>query len=163
MIIIDTREQRPLYTTNYVKRKLCVGDYSHTMVEHCFSIERKSPQDLYGTLLKGHIRFRKEIIRAGHHGIKLVVYVECTRKKFVSMTWPGGSFLKCKGETLEKIIDTMTFKYKLEFVWCSNREDMCKKVRQRLLKEVALTSKVTLKPQPLPRKSLGKVSPRPRS
>jgi ERCC4-type nuclease len=138
MIIIDTREQLPLYTTGYVRRKLCVGDYSHTSIEHCFSIERKSPQDLYGTLLRGHIRFRKEIIRAKHHNIKLVVFVETTLKKFVNLQWHGGSYRTCKGETLQKIISTMSRKYDLEFVWCGSRTVMCAKVKQRIKKEIAL-------------------------
>lgn len=146
MIITDTREQLPLFKRDTIRKKLCVGDYSHMMLEHCFSIERKSPNDLYGTLLKGHVRFRKELIRAKHYGIKLVVYVECSKKKFLSMKWPGGKFLKCPPATLEKIIDTMSFKYDLEFVWCSSRTVMCRKVKQRLALELSAIAK-TAPPQ----------------
>jgi ERCC4-type nuclease len=153
MIIIDTREQLPLYKSNYIRRKLCVGDYSHTDIEHCFSIERKSPQDLYGTLLRGHIRFRKEIIRAGHHGITLVVFVETTLKKFIALQWQGGNYRTCSGETLQKIITTMSRKYNLEFVWCANRTVMCKKVKERLSFEISKLTSITARSNsPLPKK-----------
>ena len=77
-IIIDTREQRPLfldeqgvvrngYTTLalFVRTKLDYGDYSLTGLEGLVSIERKSVSDLRNSLMGEHRRFVKELVALG--------------------------------------------------------------------------------------------------
>jgi ERCC4-type nuclease len=134
-IIVDTREQLPLFKNNVIRFKLEVGDYSTLTLRHSFAIERKSPQDLYGSLIQGHVRFMNEIYLSQRRGIELVIFVECPYKTFVDKKFYGASRLKMPCETLKKIVDT-TFKRRgVEVVWCASRDIMIKKVRHRLKQE----------------------------
>lgn len=135
-IIVDTREQLPLWSgTKIIKKKLLVGDYSTILLENSFCIERKTGQDLYGSILQGHVRFRKELVRAKVNNIKLVIYVECTKKDFELKNFPGGERRKCPGEVLIKIITTISNRHGIEVVWCANRSALIKKVVARFKKE----------------------------
>lgn len=133
-VIIDTREQKPLWD-NCKKLKLEVGDYTTEKLLDKFHVERKSPQDLYGSIIQGHIRFRKEMIYATIRQTKLVVYVESTRKNFVEKRFPGGSARNCTEDKLRKMISTIEFRYKLEIVWCGTRDKMKKMLLKRLADE----------------------------
>jgi ERCC4-type nuclease len=139
-IIVDTREQLPLWVigNKIIKRKLLVGDYSTELLEHSFCIERKSGADLYGSILQNHVRFRKELVRAKVNKIKLVIYVECCKKDFELKKFPGGERRKCPGETLIKIITTISQRHNVEVVWCANRQALVKKVLTRLRREEKL-------------------------
>lgn len=124
MIIVDTREQLPLWTTNIERRKLDVGDYTTTILENLAHAERKSPGDLTGTLLGGHARFKREILRAQDKNIRLAVFVECTREAFVRGDYPGSQYTKARRDTVLKIAATIETKYGVRFVWCSDRDHM---------------------------------------
>jgi ERCC4-type nuclease len=144
-ILIDTREQLPLTTGEFRfarRKKLLVGDYSTSKLEHTFCIERKSGQDLYGSIIQGHVRFRKELVRAKVNNIKLVIYVECSRRNFEAKKFPGGLYRKCPGETLIKIITTISKRHGIEVVWCSSRRRLSAQILIRLQMEEA---KITFK------------------
>jgi ERCC4-type nuclease len=132
-IIVDTREQKPLWKKGTaIFFKLLVGDYSTMLLRNRFCIERKSLQDLYGTITSGHRRFRNELIRAEVNEIALLLFIEGTKKDFLLKKFPGGSLRKLSGETLCKIIDTVEKKYKIEVVWCGNRTAAKTKIFERL-------------------------------
>lgn len=67
-IICDTREQRPYsfdrWPVEVVRSGLTCGDYSLQGLENRISIERKSLQDLIGTISRGRERFHRELARA---------------------------------------------------------------------------------------------------
>lgn len=136
-IFIDTREQLPLKFkgVSSVLFGLKEGDYTTEKLWQGFHIERKSPSDLYGSIIQGHMRFRREILRAQDKNLQLVIYVETSRKKFIAKKWPQGDKRKVKSETLEKIIVTLQRHYDLEIVWCSSRRDMIAKMLKRFRKE----------------------------
>jgi len=76
-ISVDTREQTPLPFDNFQVQKLIVGDYAPNDDFFCnLFCERKSINDLAGTLTKGYERFEKEIQRAKELGAYLVVVTE---------------------------------------------------------------------------------------
>lgn len=132
-IVIDTREQLPIFTGPLtVRKKLLVGDYSSLLLYNHFSIERKSPQDLYGTVTQGHVRFREELIRAEINSIDLVVFVESTMQDFIELKFPQGHKRKMKSSTLQKIIETISLNYRVEFVWLQDRVQLCQAVYSRL-------------------------------
>lgn len=133
-IIVDTREQLPLWD-DCIRQKLDVGDYTTKKLKKKFIIERKSGQDLYGTILQGHKRFKKQIVRADQTGIKMVVYVECTYENFIDKSFSGGRFRYCPGEVLRKIIKTISTRYDLEFIWCDGRAEMKQLILKRFRKE----------------------------
>lgn len=134
-LIIDTREQKPLWKNSCEKSCLKVGDYTTIKLIQKFVVERKSPQDLYQTITRGHERFKREIKRAIDLNIKMVVFVECTKKIFVDKKWSGGFKRKFPSSGLERIVNTLSIRYDLEFVWCNSRAVMKRKVIQRLKQE----------------------------
>lgn len=62
-IIIDTREQLPYEFPDSIRQKLDQGDYSLREMEHVVAVERKSIQDLVGSLTSGRKRFEREMER----------------------------------------------------------------------------------------------------
>jgi ERCC4-type nuclease len=131
MIIVDTREQRPLWdpkTFNVIKTKLDEGDYTTEELYDLAHAERKSGADLYGSIIQGHERFRREILRAADKNMKFAIFVECPEKMFYSKRFAGGYRLRASYGQLRKMIETMTKKYNLEFFWCEGRDDMMDKM-----------------------------------
>lgn len=134
-IIVDTREQLPLFTRKCIRFKLLVGDYSTVVLRDSYCIERKSLQDLYGTITKGHVRFRNEILRAKANNIILVLVIEGTRKNFINKNFPGGRARLTKGETLDKIMTTIEQRYGIDVIWCRGRGVARKCITQLLTKK----------------------------
>lgn len=129
-IISDSREQILIFKESNIM-KLDVGDITTEKLLNKFHIERKSGEDLYGTLIQGHVRFRNEILRAKEKEIGLPVYVECSREDFVMKRFSQGWKRKTTSSTLSKIIVAMEKKYDLEFVWNFGREQMKQKMLER--------------------------------
>jgi ERCC4-type nuclease len=131
MIIIDTREQMPLWNPNHpnVKiQKLDEGDYTTETLLNKAHAERKSGIDLYGSLIKNHKRFVAEIQRAIEKDLSFAVFIECSKKKFVSKRFEGAYRLQVKSEVLTKVVETFTTRYPIEFIWCKDRDDLKRKM-----------------------------------
>ena len=127
MIIVDTREQKPLWNTkdsNIISLKLDEGDYTTSELKGFAHIERKSGNDLYGSIIQGHARFREELRRAREKELYLAVFVECPKEIFIGKRFKGGFRLKTHPAVLRKIVHTIEKKYEIEFVWCKDREHM---------------------------------------
>jgi ERCC4-type nuclease len=132
-IIVDTREQKPYWPTN--RQTLIVGDYTTQKLKNKFHIERKSLQDLYGTLTSGNNRFKYELFRAAYHNIELEVYVEGTLQDFIDKKFPKGDERKFSSEGLKRLVTTFQKKYHLKFHWFKNRIAAKQAVEARLKKE----------------------------
>lgn len=127
MLIVDTREQKPLWKPgvhNVRYQKLDEGDYTLDELLGIAHIERKSGIDLYGSIIQNHARFRAEILRAKEKGINLAVFVECPKEVFIAKKFKGGYRLHAKPAALRKIISTIEEKYNLPFIWCKDRNDL---------------------------------------
>jgi len=133
VILVDTREQLPYWPSN--RATLIVGDYTTKKLLGSFHIERKSLQDLYGTLTSGNNRFKYELFRAAYHSIKLEVYVEGSRADFINKNFPKGEDRKFSTDGLDRLIKTFEKKYHLTFHWCKNRQQTKKLVMERLATE----------------------------
>jgi len=134
MIIIDTREQLPLWDPinfEVIRQKLDEGDYTTEKLYNIAHIERKSALDLYGSLIQGHKRFSREIQRAIEKDLSFAIFVECTEKKFTSMRFKGAYRLKTLPSTLKKIVDTFQERYPIQIIWCKDREDVYVVFRRR--------------------------------
>lgn len=121
---VDTREQLELTVANKCAMKLSVGDYtvSSPLYSDLF-IERKSLNDLAGTLSSGFDRFTRELERAKSLGAYLVILVEEPYSEALNYS-PYTSFAKkINGQFLfHKIRSLMTQFDGLQFVFCSNRK-----------------------------------------
>jgi len=149
MILVDTREQKPLWESipgKIERKKLDEGDYTTTDLLNIAHVERKSGNDLYGSIIQGHNRFRDELKRAQAKNLTLSVFVECTKAEFIGKKFKGGYLLKCKPKVIAKILKTIEQKYNVDFVWCEDREDMSQQIlkwfekQRRCLNHAKITS-----------------------
>lgn len=137
-MVIDTREQQPYWDVRTIRTALVVGDYTTLKLWGKFHIERKSLEDLCGTITKGHLRFKKELIRAKHHGIKLLLVVDGTKDNFLHKKFKRGMERKIEGETLVKIIDATCKNHHLEIIWCKGRKAAIRAIIKRVVQEQKL-------------------------
>lgn len=132
-IITDSREKLPYWKDNV--QNLSVGDYTTERLKGKMHIERKSLQDLYGTITSGNQRFKAELFRAAWERIQLEVYVEGSRADFINKNFPKGEDRKFTTDGLDRLIKTFEKKYHLTFHWCKNRQHAKKLVMERLATE----------------------------
>jgi len=72
-IVVDSREQRPFLFSGAVRRKLDAGDYSVVGLEDKVAVERKTLQDLFGTVGGGRARFERELLRLAEYEYAAIV------------------------------------------------------------------------------------------
>lgn len=119
-IIVDTREQKPLFKNQVINKKLDTGDYSIEGYEDKIAIERKSPTDLYGTLTHGHERFKKELQRSQTLEY-FVIIVDASYTSIIDKEFEGSEHIKTPGEIIIKIIHTIQIKYKINIIFSNGR------------------------------------------
>ena len=139
VIIQDTREKpnaigkinRQFEEAEYkvVRSKLIVGDYQ-LLENPLFVIDRKQDlQELCGNVCQQHQRFKAELKRANDLGIKVCVLCEHGSdiqsledvKKWVNPRLKN-SPKATKGETLFKILQTLSWNYDVDFKFCKKGE-----------------------------------------
>lgn len=129
IILIDTREQKPLEFTQdtYLEYEqvatLIAGDYSAIYKDNhqCPVIfERKSLTDLFGTMGKGYKRFKKSIERAKKHNIQLSIVIEGSLKK----TLAGLEYSTLEGISIIRKLITLRIRYGVEHHFFNTRQDM---------------------------------------
>jgi len=82
-IVIDTREQCPLDLPNSEVGTLATGDYSIKGHEDAVCCERKSLDDLYGTVGHGRDRFIRELERMQSYRFRALV-IEATLEQVLT-------------------------------------------------------------------------------
>lgn len=128
-IIIDTREQKPLIfkgkqVERVFKRKLEFGDYSLEGFEDDIAVERKSAADLFGTLGKGHKRFKRELQRAKDAGVShFVILVESPFMDIYLKKFENAHFTGMMGHVIVKICFTLKMRYGIDVVFVNNRKE----------------------------------------
>lgn len=138
-IIFDSLEKKPYWEAGRLckRQRLNVGDYTTKELLGIYHIERKSLQDLYGTLTKGKIRFYNEILRAKRAGIKLDIVVEGSYADFYNKRWPHGHERDCPSEKLQERIRNVE-RLGAEIFWCSSRAAAKHKIKKMLEKKEKL-------------------------
>jgi len=134
IIIADTREQKVLefshpFISEIKRQKLNCGDYCAQYTDGhqpsiCF--ERKSVEDLFGTLSSGYKRFKKEIIRAKENKIILVIIIEGTLSKIIKGI---DNSQRCGDEVAQQLF-TLLVRYQIPFVCCKDREEMTRYITE---------------------------------
>jgi len=127
-MLIDTREQLELlfqdeFITECERVPLPVGDYSCEFKNGyqcpvCF--ERKSLNDLFGTLSKGYDRFKREIERAKSLDIKLIIVIEGT---LTDVLW-GIKHSERSGISVLRQLFTLWIKHGVPFYCLKDRTEM---------------------------------------
>lgn len=133
-IIIDTREQKPLKFTGHetIRRKLDEGDYNVEELENEIVIERKTVEDFYGTITRGHNRFKNEILRARDKNKKFYMFLEGSINDVLDYVRTRGR----NSEAIRKTIKTMELRYELIFVECKTRISMSRQIVKTIENEM---------------------------
>jgi DNA excision repair protein ERCC-4 len=127
-IIVDSREQLPLWKKNVIVKKLDIGDYSILGHESSIAVERKSPLDLFGTLTKGHSRFKAEIARSlGYRYFAIVV--EATHAQIRDKSFNNAFKSKMRGFVINRILMTIHIKYGIPVFFCNGRNEVKSLIR----------------------------------
>ena len=143
ILIIDTREKKnddllqyfDKIGQDYIFSKLEFADYMFYK-ENEKVVERKnSLLELSGNLcnMSSHYRFIKEIDRAKKNGCKYfyIMIVEPKIKSIEEVASWSSKRTKVKGETLMKIMKTMSERYNVEFIF-TKKENAGKKILELL-------------------------------
>ena len=143
-IVIDTREQKPLWQSNTISHKLDAGDYSIEGHEDKFAIERKSAMDLYGTLGNGNKRFKLELERAQKLKYFAIV-IEAPYYKIFGKKFPSAFRSKMKGPVVTSILFTLHVKYGINIFFSTTRTEskqIIKELMKAYLKQEANNDKL---------------------
>lgn len=138
VITTDTREQLFLDFTKFrgvssVRGTLKTGDYSIQGYEDQITFERKSVQDLVGTLTSGHTRFLREMERMRTFKAKYIL-IEHTPDILYNYCAKHG--WQRKFNTIIQSLLAYACHYQVRVRFCKDREDMAeyivKKAREFL-------------------------------
>jgi len=121
IIICDTREQLPYHFSdfdcNVIRAGLPIGDYSLQGFTDQVAVERKTLNDLLGSLTRGRDRFEKELSRARHYQLFAVViegtFNDIRQGRYRSKIHPNA--------VLQSII-AWTIRYNVQFIWAGDRD-----------------------------------------
>ena len=135
-IIVDSREQKPFFKNSKIDKVevkgLKTGDYSIKDFEDKICIERKSMNDLFGTLGGGHKRFKKELERAKTLDYFAII-IEGSYSKILTKDFKGGYHSKMRGYVITSILFTLHIKYGVNIFFAINRYES-KKIIKELFK-----------------------------
>lgn len=132
IMVQDTREQLELDWSGIEgiekveKMALSFGDYTAIVHGRPAPIvyERKSLQDLFGTMGKGYERFKREMERAKQSNMQLILIVEGT----YTDVWNGCEHSQITGESMHKKLHTLFVKYDLTTIFCESRRVMARQI-----------------------------------
>ena len=145
ILLEDTREQKPLCFSRYkdiecvYRCKLHVGDYAAIFKAkkrggiHYFPsslyFDRKSKDDLFGTFgnEENRQRYKREHERSGEVGVELKCIIECDTLSILQ----GSRYGKTPGQSLLRKLETMRERYSIDFLYCTDRNDMKRKMFER--------------------------------
>lgn len=112
-------------------KKLDTGDYSIEGFEHLIMIERKSLDDLWGSLTYGRERFLKEMERAKQIPARYLV-IEGTLKDVLA----GSKFSAVSGEYILSNLFSLENKYGIRVIFTDKRHDVSQTYMRNLLKKL---------------------------
>ena len=127
-IIEDSREQSPLQFEglrgiDVIRQGLKTGDYSIQGYEDKICFERKSVQDLVGTLIGGHTRFLREMDRMKDFEVKYILVEHTAGTVYRYCERHGWEY---KFDTIIQSLLAYAYHYGVRIRFCKNREDMAK-------------------------------------
>lgn len=132
VIVQDTREQLELDWSGIEGIEkvevigLPYGDY--TAIVHGKPVpiywERKSLNDLFGTMTSGYERFKKEMSRAKEANVELILCIEGT----YTDVWDGVEYSQFPGPSMIQKLETLWAKYGLWTVFCESRRVMARTI-----------------------------------
>lgn len=128
MVLVDTREQRPFSFARFPNwiggertATLPVGDYSIEGMEAILALERKSLEDLVGTLMHGRERFLTMCERMTQYRYRALV-VEATYED-VKSPYPS-NFITAHPNGVAGSLDALEAKFGIPVIYTSRHKDL---------------------------------------
>ena len=120
-IVIDTREQAPLPIPRhwYVRGTLKTANYSILGYESAFAIERKSLQDLVGSLTHGRARFERELDRLAAFQFKRVL----VEAPYSALLCQDFQFSLARPRSIRASVAAFEARYGIPFVFADGRAE----------------------------------------
>ena len=135
IIIIDTREQKPLeFTVPTIRECLPCGDYRAKFSDGSTSqvvFERKSINDLFSTLSSGYPRFKREIELSHELRISIIIIVEGSLRRILR----GCSHSQRTPISIVYQLFTIRLRHNVETVFCQDRDEMSEYITHYFLAE----------------------------
>ena len=128
-IVVDSREQKPLWNKEVIVKKLDVGDYSILGQEVNISIERKNLGDAWSTMLSGNKRFHAELKRAESLDYFAMV-IEGNYTDLLKKNFPGSYYSKVKAYIVSQILFTFHVKHGMNLFFCNGRVEAKKIIKE---------------------------------
>lgn len=125
-IVCDSREQNSLSFHGFrgvktVRSGLKTGDYSIQGYEDQITFERKSVQDLVGTLIGGHERFLREMERMRAYKVRYILIEHSPEVLYMYCARHGW---QRKFNTIIQSLLAYACHYQVRVRFCKDREDM---------------------------------------
>lgn len=125
-IILDSREQDGLSFDGFrgvdvIRYGLKTGDYSIQGYENVICFERKSIQDLVGTLIGGHERFLREMERMKSFEEKYILVENTPIMLYTYCAKHGWNY---KFNIIIQSLLAYAYHYQVRVRFCKDREDM---------------------------------------
>jgi DNA excision repair protein ERCC-4 len=116
-ILIDSREQKPYsFSTPTRTATLPTGDYSIAGAEHLIAVERKTANDLIGSLTRHRERFEREL----HRGMALQYFCLVVESSLMSLS--NGHYMSLmKPKAAIQSLLTFSVRYELPIFFAENR------------------------------------------
>ena len=130
-IIFDTREQRPWPIPGAIRKGLKTGDYSVEGYEDSICLERKSLNDLVGSMTKGRARFLREVRRMRDYRFKCIV-VEATVREVME----GQYFSRTNPNSILGSVVSLCIRHNVQVHFAGDRQ-MAQVFSERWLKKAA--------------------------
>ena len=135
IIIVDTREQKPLeFTVPTIRECLPCGDYRAKFSDGSLSevvFERKSINDLFSTLSSGYPRFKREIELSHELRISIIIIVEGSLRRILR----GCSHSQRTPISIVYQLFTIRLRHNVETVFCQDRDEMSEYITHYFLAE----------------------------
>jgi len=125
VMVIDTREQAPLPVGEHITSGLRAGDYSFVGGEDFFAVERKSVEDLVGSLTRDRERFENECHRLRGYCFKRLLIVGKE-----SDVWNHGYRSRAVPKAIMHSLYAFEIRYDLPFVFCAQPEEAGRLIRR---------------------------------
>lgn len=122
-IIVDTREQRALeFKCKTIRKGLKFGDYGAEIGDYRIPVvfERKSKNDLYGSLTHGYDRLRRVFQRAEKAGFTLIIAIEGDKENILC----GCNHSSREPSSIIKQLETIERKYGVAHMFFKTRHQM---------------------------------------
>ncbi len=124
-VVVDTREQEPYHfdpeSVTATRRALPAGDYSLEGWEDQVAVERKTLEDLVGTVIRSRKRFHRELERLADLEAACIV-VEANLSDMLAERYRSGAHPNAVlGAVLSIVVD-----FDIPVFFCSDRQSACR-------------------------------------